>query len=118
MTEKEKQAIEDIKNIVTDLEDTEQGAIISLQQEEIDSLKILAELIDKQQKEIEELYKVNKMIELYKSEGMPEDTEMVLMHKKDFLRNFEVISKDKIREIIEKYYPDVAIVKLQELLEE
>lgn len=53
MSEKEKKAIEDIKNIVADLEDTENGAIISLQQDEIDSLKILAELIEKQQKIID-----------------------------------------------------------------
>ena len=87
--------------------------------------------IKKQQKEIEELYKVNKMIELYKSEGMPEDTEMVLMHKKDFLRNFEVISKDTIKAKIKELKKmkltkgdiffkmrNYAILILRELLEE
>lgn len=58
-----------------------------------------AELIEQQQKEIEELKKVIKMVEIYKSYGIPEDAEMVIMRKDDFLRNTnnEFISKDKIR---------------------
>ncbi len=63
MSEEEKQAIKDLKNIVTDLEDAESGAIISLQQDEIDSLKILAELIEKQQKEITRLKAIVKSFE-------------------------------------------------------
>ena len=58
MNKEEKQAIKDLKNIVTDLEDAESGAIISLQQDEIDSLKIIAELIEQQQKEIEKLKEI------------------------------------------------------------
>lgn len=57
MSEEELKAIENLKNIVIDLEDTENGAIISLQQEEIDSLKIISNLIDRQQEEIKELKK-------------------------------------------------------------
>lgn len=53
--EEKKKAIEDLKNIVIDLEDTEKGAIISLQQDEIDSLKIISNLINKNQEEIKEL---------------------------------------------------------------
>jgi len=63
LSEEEKQAIKDLKNIVTDLEDAESGAIISLQQDEIDSLKILAELIEKQQKEITRLKAIVKSFE-------------------------------------------------------
>lgn len=55
--------------------------------------------IKRQQKEIEELKKVIKIVEIYKSYGIPEDAEMVIMRKDDFLRNTnnEFISKDKIR---------------------
>lgn len=81
---------------------------------------IISNLIDNQQKEIEELKKVIKMVEIYKSNGIPEDAEMVIMRKDDFLRNTnnEFISKDKIKEIIEKHYPYVALTKIKQLLEE
>lgn len=62
MTEKERKAIEDIKNIVTDLEDAESGAIISLQQEEINSLKKLEECIRKQEIENKKLKDIIKSI--------------------------------------------------------
>ncbi len=108
MTEEEKQAIEDLKNIVDDLEDAEDGAIISLQQDEIDSLKILAELIENKQKEIQELKKVIKMVEIYKAYGIPEDVEMVIMRKDDLLNNTnnEFISKDKIKEKLDQIYEE------------
>lgn len=53
MSEEEKNFLENIKNLLSDLEDTEDGAIISLNQEEIDSLKLIPKLIEKQQKELE-----------------------------------------------------------------
>lgn len=84
------------------------------------AIETVLKLIDKQEKEIEELKKVIKMVEIYKSHGIPEEAEMVIMRKDNFLRNTnnEFISKDTIKEIIEEHYPDVAITKLQELLEE
>ncbi len=88
MTEEEKQAIKDLKNIVDDLEDTEQGAIIALQQEEIDSLKILAELINKQQKEIK-----------YLKGQIPQD-KIFYYSEKDY------ISKVKIREKLDQIYEE------------
>ena len=45
--------IENLKNILVDLEDAERGAIINLSQEEIDSLKTILNLTEKQQKELE-----------------------------------------------------------------
>jgi hypothetical protein len=39
-------AIEDLKNIVDSLEDAEEGAIISLLQPEIESLKIILKLLE------------------------------------------------------------------------
>ena len=109
-----------------------------------ESIDTLLNLIDKQQKEIdthietendyehelarkdEEIEKLKQIIKAEKiiEENLPEETEVIVMLKKDFIRNFgnDYISKDKIREKIkeykEKYYPDVAITKLQELLEE
>ena len=93
MTDEEKKALEDIKNIVDDLEDTEQGAIIALQQDEIDSLKIIAELIDKQQKEIEKYKKVIDNREFTWKQKYEETFEYV----KD---NF--IKKDKIRNLLKQ----------------
>ena len=56
-----------------------------------------------QQKEIEELKTIIKA-EIVLGENFPEDTKMILMCKKDFLRNYETayISKDKIRGKIEQ----------------
>ena len=45
--------IENLKNVLVDLDDAENGAIINLSQEEIDSLKTILNLIENQQKEIE-----------------------------------------------------------------
>ena len=45
--------IENLKNILIDLEDAENGAIINLSQEEINSLKSILNLTEKQQKELE-----------------------------------------------------------------
>lgn len=57
---------------------------------------IFADLLDLYQKEKEK----NKVIEIFRKD-MPEDTELVVMRKEDFDRNFgsEYIHKDKI-----KYY--------------
>ncbi len=107
MTE-EKKAIEDIKNIVTDLEDTEDGAIIALQQEEIDSLKILAELIENKQKEIEELKQEKAKLKY--------DLKNNYIDKNIVVKNF--ISKDKIKNILRKAqdyqlnYKDIALFNI------
>ena len=119
MSEEEKEELQELINLLYNNHLSQYGK------------RKLEAYIKKQQKEIEELYKVNKMIELYKSEGMPEDTEMVLMHKKDFLRNFEVISKDTIKAKIKELKKmkltkgdiffkmrNYAILILRELLEE
>jgi hypothetical protein len=50
MSEEEKNAFENLENIVEDLEDAERGAIINLSQEEINGLKLILSLVKKQQK--------------------------------------------------------------------
>ena len=50
MSEEEKKALENLKNIIEDLEDAERGAIINLSQEEINGLKLILSLVKKQQK--------------------------------------------------------------------
>lgn len=102
-------------------------------------LSILLNLIEKQQKEIEVLREENfdtiymKAIADYKSkirkilqiEGNADiETYLkIIVAENNRLEDIEddrdcnYISKDKIREIIEKHYPDVAISKLYELLE-
>ena len=101
MNKEEKQAIKDLKNIVTDLEDAESGAIISLQQDEIDSLKIIAELIEQQQKEIED---------------MREELQMYV----DIEENFDTVYmkavadfKDKIKEVINKRNSGIGYTSLE-----
>ena len=101
MNKEEKQAIKDLKNIVTDLEDAESGAIISLQQDEIDSLKIIAELIEQQQKEIED---------------MREELQMYV----DIEENFDTVYmkavadfKDKIKELINKRNSGIGYTSLE-----
>ena len=87
---------------------------IEQQQKEIEELKEnisaftdkkLKNIINNQQKEIEELKK-----EL-KRQGNVREIEEEFIEK-------NYISKNKIKEIIEKHYPDVARTKLNELLEE
>ena len=99
MTEKEKQAIEEIKKALR-LAKNIDDITTSIRNEYVE---IIVDLIDKQQKEIEELKKYKQYYE----------TEKVI-----WKGGSNSISKDKIREIIEKHYPDVAITKLNELLEE
>ena len=117
MSEEEKQAIEITKTIIEFAGDS------YIPKENRNALQILLNLIDKQEEEIdthietendyehelarkdeeiEELKKVNKMVKIYKSHVIPENVEIVLMCKDDFLRitNNEFISKDKIREKI------------------
>lgn len=71
--------------------------------------------IKRQQKEIEELKKVIKMVEIYKSYGIPEDAEMVIMRKDDFLRrsNKEFINTDKIKELINKRNAGIGYTSLE-----
>lgn len=47
--------IENLKAIVEDLEDADNGAMIRLSKEEIESLRAILKLIEKQQKQINEL---------------------------------------------------------------
>ena len=112
MTEEEQKAIEDIKNIVADLEDAESGAVIALQQDEIDSLKVIAELIDKQQKEIEEF------------RGIKNGTTIIYKCKAKYIREDKInkyyISKNKVREKIREVSNGTYDAKtiLEQLLEE
>ena len=96
------------------IEYMQQKETIEQQQKEIEELKEnisaftdkkLKNIINNQQKEIEELKK-----EL-KRQGNVREIEEEFIEK-------NYISKNKIKEIIEKHYPDVAITKLNELLEE
>lgn len=144
ISEEEKKAIEDIKNIVADLEDAESGAIISLQQEEINSLKIIAELVEKQQKEIEQqakeiarqdrsihklnLDKIQQQKEIEEFRGIKNGTTIIYIGKAKYVREDKInkyyISKDKIREKIKEIENEHtgstrnALSVLQELLEE
>ena len=95
--------------------------------------------IENQQKEIEELKKdklelinkhhvvhlkdVEKELREMRKEVDTKNAEIEclnVIHEsyKEMIEENNYISKDKIREIIEKHYPDVAITKLNELLEE
>lgn len=67
-----------------------------------ETLKLFKDMIEKQQKEIEELKGII-AIQKYRIEVIDER---------------ELISKDKIREIINKSFTDTAIQKIIELLEE
>lgn len=81
----------------------------------------IQELLDLYKQEKEK----NKVIELFRKD-MSSVVEIVCMRKEDFERNYEsdYISKDKIREVIEKShnvipYSNLDIIKdLEELLEE
>ena len=126
MSEEEKKAIEWLKNATFFSARLYAPSILNLiekQQEEIDT-HIETENdyeheLARKDEEIEELrgtIKAEKVL----NENIPEDTQMIIMSKKDFLRNYETsyISKDTIKEIIEKHYPDIVITKLYELLDE
>lgn len=118
LSEEEKNFLENIKNILSDLEDTEDGAIISLNQEEIDSLKSIPKIIEKQQKEIEEYKKIVECIEEFKRLKRPV---MELVHEMNKFED-EFVSKDKIKEkikekqdVINKLHPASDIVIIDDL---
>lgn len=129
MSEEEKEAI----NRIYDVTHQTDGSYVSYididdicnYEEDLESCKgfckaidIVLNLINKQQKEIEEknitINKMAKDISIQLKEIEELKGYVCLLE----LKSKEHISKDKIKEIIEKYYPDVAIAKLQELLEE
>ena len=87
ISDEEKKAIEDLKRhiIPFKLNDT------------------LLDLIEKQQKEIEELKRKEQLIKTYKG-NLPEDIEFICLCKSDFERNIsdDYISKDKIKAKIEE----------------
>lgn len=95
LSEEEKNFLENIKNILSDLEDTEDGAIISLNQEEIDSLKSIPKLIENKQNKIATLKK-----------------QIKLMQKDDR------ISKEKIREEIKCCKQELEHIKKGEEFED
>lgn len=79
--------------------------------------EIILNLIDKQQKEIE-IWKETEND--YEHELARKDEEIEELRKENFdIVYMQAIAdfKEKIREIIEKHYPDVAITKLKELLD-
>lgn len=104
MNEEEKQVIEELKEEINKPLEVPEDKFDTFILYNIENAKILLNIVNKQQKEIEELKKVIKMVEVYKAYGIPEDVEMVIMRKDDFLRNTnnEFISKDKIREKIKE----------------
>lgn len=112
MSEEEKNAIENLKNIVIDLEDTENGAIISLQQEEIDSLKIISNLINRQQEETKEL---KERLSVRK-----EQQETILVEKIKILREekIELIHDIEEREKILKKEIKSLLKEIEELKKE
>ena len=95
---------------------------INKQQEEIEVLKKdKLELINKHHvvhlKDVEkELREMRKEVDTKNAEI--ECLNVIHESYKEMIEENNYISKDKIKEIIEKHYPDVAITKLQELLDE
>ena len=67
-------------------------------------IDIVLNLIEKQQKEIEELQKKINMKKVM-VKNMPKDVELILMYKNDFDRNFgsDYVSKDKIKQKIKEW---------------
>lgn len=123
MSEEEKKALENLKDILSALEDTEDGAIINLNQEKIDSLKAIPKLIEKQQHEIEgnevlidvlkhndkvwnELYhKQEKELKKIEDLNIPVDTLIAEFKRLENIeddRDCNYISKDKIRDKIKE----------------
>ena len=89
-------------------------SILSVYQEAIEGLLdlynntkeselLLANKFQKANIELNKEKEKNKAIEIYRKD-MPDDTELIIMRKDDFDRNFgsDYISKDKIREKIEE----------------
>lgn len=89
--------IENLKGLVEDLEDADKGAMINLSQEEIESLKNIYNLIEKQQKELE-LYEPLYTITFKDTKSAEE----YLRIQRKYMYN-GYICKDKIREILILY---------------
>lgn len=126
MTKEEQEAIMYLKQCVI--------RKIPIPEEGISWLIIALNLIDKQQKEIEELKNMIKVVNIAR-EDIPNETDFIVLTKKSFEKNYNYISKDKIRERIDELYvlhksylkiPDISgaillegIIKMmEELLEE
>lgn len=62
MNKEEKEAVEVLKDISLEFEDVEKWAIVNFSKKEFESLRICVNLIEKQQKEIEELKKEHKIM--------------------------------------------------------
>lgn len=89
---------------------------------------LILKLIEKQQKEIEDLEIKTKAVTAYHCDDLPTDVKMIILSKNDFERNInnDYICKDKIREKIKELekegFKSIAISEkinvLKELLEE
>ena len=114
--------IENLKAIVEDLEDADNGAMIRLKQAEIESLKNIYNLIEKQRKENEMLKKITQKITAICNYEMTDDYIVVCsldyFNKGYFKNNF--IRKDKIKEKIKEVSGGIYDAKfiLEKLLEE
>ena len=119
--------IENLKNILIDLEDAERGAIINLSQEEINSLKSISNLIEKQQKELEEYKKLKKdivsKIMFWDKEELPDNEKIIsmldtLMEEVSRLEDIEdkkvEVAIDFIEEKRDKFWKD----KIRKIIEE
>lgn len=95
MSEEENKAIENFNEIIKNLDEDEQIEY----EEEIQDYKTLLNLIEKQQKEIEELKKPKYLVHF-------EDNKIT---KIELINDY--ISKDKIRELIKKYQEKAEDVK-------
>lgn len=120
MSEEEKNFLENMKNILSDLEDTEDGAIISLNQEEIDNLKLIPKLIEKQQKFKEDV--VN-LIMLWDKKELPEndrvieclDTIMSEVSRLEDIEDREIqVAVKFVEEKRDKYWKDKIREKIKE----
>lgn len=122
MSEEEKQAIEDLKSALR-----YKGEHIYFLDIDFVAIETVLNLIEKQQKEIEELKIITREYETYKC---GEGNKIVIATKEYFINGFfedflnGYISKDKIRELIENNIEDIdysvhdIIKDLKELLEE
>jgi hypothetical protein len=119
--------IENLKNILIDLEDAERGAIINLSQEEINSLKSISNLIEKQQKELENYKNFKKdivsKIMFWDKEELPDNEKIInmldtLMEEVSRLEDIEdkkiEVAIDLIEEKRDKFWQD----KIRKIIEE
>lgn len=130
MSEEEKQAIHRMKRLL--LYSKKNGYFSPFQEEEIDDMDIVLNLLEQQQKEIEEkttilLAGAEKVKQLEKEiQRLEKDndtlSELVIVNEDKVIKELDLISKDKIRELLKSKDIELTGVisyrELEELLED